>query len=85
MQEITASPISNQRFTPETMNFAEALDHLLANEKIRRKEWTDDGIYLVMADDKIMIFKPEDDMLHPLIVSRGDLLATDWSVISKEN
>ena len=69
----------------DTLDFSGALDALLSDEKVRRIEWPDDGTYLVIADDKIMIFKTEDDMLHPLMVSRGDLLGTDWVVIKKES
>ena len=64
-----------------TTSFAEVIDNLLAGRKIRRQEWPNDGTYLVIQDEKLMIFKPEDNQLHPLTISTGDLLGTDWIVI----
>jgi hypothetical protein len=47
----------------------------------RRLEWPENGEYLVMHEEKVMLFKPEDNKLHPLIVSKGDILGTDWVII----
>ena len=61
--------------------FAEIIDCLLDGDKVRRQEWENDGTYLFIQDEKLMIFKPDDKRLHPLIVSTGDLLGLDWIVI----
>jgi len=76
------SPVLSQK---EEMDFAQSLDAILGGKKVRRLEWPDDGTHIVMADDKIMIFKPEDDMLHPLILSRGDMVNADWVMVNGQN
>lgn len=72
-------------FDEDMMDFKEALESILMGKKVRRIEWPDDGTYLIIIDDKIMIFKPEDGMAHPLIVSREDVLATDWVPYTGQN
>ncbi len=64
------------------MTFQEGLESAMGGKKIRREEWEDDGTYLAMADNKLMIFKPDDEKLHPLIVSTEDIKADDWISIS---
>jgi len=76
------SPVLEQK---EEMDFAGCLDAILGGSKVRRLEWPDNGTYVVMADEKIMIFKPEDDMLHPLILSRGDMVNNDWVMLNGKN
>lgn len=67
------------------MDFTKCLELVLIGRKMRRTEWPDDGTYIVMIDDKVMIFTPEDGMVHPLIVSREDILATDWAMYTGKN
>jgi hypothetical protein len=67
----------------QTMDFTKAVDRLLDGDKVRRQEWSDDGTYIIIDDEKIKIFTPEDKGLHPLVVSTGDLLGTDWVVVPK--
>ncbi len=64
------------------MTFGESLKEVVAGKKVRREEWDDDGTYLAMAENKLMIFKPEDEKLHPLIVSTEDIKGDDWVSIS---
>jgi len=64
-----------------TTSFTEIIDSLLAGNKVRRQEWGNDGTYLVIENEKLMIFKPEDKQLHPLIISTGDLLGEDWIIV----
>jgi len=60
------------------MDFGNAIKELLEGERMRRDEWPDDRTYLEMKDDKLCIFQPADKMLHPLIVTTGDMSADDW-------
>ncbi len=61
-------------------SFAEIIDNLLDGKKVRRQEWINDKTHLAMKDEKLMIFDPQDNLYHPLTVSRGDFLGTDWIV-----
>ncbi len=65
------------------LTFTKCLDHLLDGRKLRRNEWPDDGTYIVMKDEKIMVFRPDDKQLHPLTVSTGDITGKDWVVFTE--
>ena len=85
METISTSPQVEPFPQTKIISFAEAMDALLDGKKVRRQEWPDDGTYLVMRDEKVMIFKLEDKRLHPLTISSGDILGTDWVVIIKNS
>ncbi len=86
MQEQTSSPvIISHDFGQGVMSFADCLLAILDGSKARRVEWPDDGTYITMRDGKVVIFKPEDNMVHPLVVSDGDILADDWMIITGKN
>ncbi len=60
------------------MKFGETMEDLAENGgKARRREWTDQKIYVTFVDEKLMILG-EDNLLHPLIISSGDVLNGDW-------
>jgi len=75
--QVTEFPKEKSR----TMTFSQALMRLMGGSKVRRLEWEDQAIYLVMKDERLMIFKTDDKQLHPLIVSSGDISGTDWVVV----
>ena len=62
------------------MEFAKALDELVDGKKVRRESWPNDGTHLCIADEKLLIRKAEDNLLHPLTVSLGDILGDDWVI-----
>ncbi len=62
------------------MEFADIIDDLLECDRFHRLEWPQDGTYICIRDDKLMIFKPEDKTFHPLILSVGDRMGDDWEV-----
>jgi len=68
-----------------TMDFPDCTESLLEGKKLRRLEWPDDGTYVVMSQEKLVIFTPKDQSLHPLVISTGDMSGTDWVVLSKGN
>lgn len=83
METMNASPrVEKQAKQPETktLNFAEAMEALLDDKKVRRQEWPEDGTYLFIKNEQVTIFKPEDKLFHPLIISSGDILGTDWVI-----
>ena len=65
-----------------TMTFASCLEKLILGERCRRLTW-DDGWYITIKDDKVMIFRIDDKLLHPLTVSVGDIDGKDWIVVAK--
>jgi hypothetical protein len=81
MDEPRESPIIDAQ--KGAMDFALCVEALLLGKKMRRLEWKAKD-YIVINDEKLMIFKPDDKRLHPLTVSTGDMMARDWVVVEKE-
>jgi hypothetical protein len=67
------------------MTFAECLEKLVLGEKCRRLEWEDSEVYITIKDERLMIYRTDDKMLHPLTVSTGDIQGTDWVVVVKRD
>ena len=65
------------------MDFGSAMFEVLKGNKVRRQEWEDEGVYLVLQNEQLMIFKTEDKMLHPLVVTSGDIAGQDWAIIEE--
>lgn len=65
----------------ETMNFTEAFEALVTGKKVRRLDWEDQNIYVKMVNEQVMIYTPSDKMMHPLVVSLGDIEGIDWVVV----
>ena len=67
---------------PATMPFGTAFEMLANNRKVRRLEWpaTD---YLFLRASFVHIHTSTGD--HRLVVSDGDILATDWVEIETVN
>jgi len=71
----------DQSPTPKSnhgMDFDSCLKQMIKGGKFRRLEWEDEGTYITLQDAKVMIFKTDDNRIHPLIVSEGDILGEDW-------
>lgn len=86
MSEPGTSPVvSAIKFKKDVMSFADCLLAILDGKKARRLEWEDNGTFITMREGKVMIFKIEDNMLHPLIVTDGDILGDDWSILTEKN
>lgn len=75
-EEPKASPVV-PRVHP-MMAISGCISNLLQGKSMRRMEWEDPEVFVVVKDEKVMIYKPETKKLHPLIISTGDLTATDW-------
>ena len=65
------------------MDFTGCLNQLIAGNRCKRLEW-EDGSYLQLLNEQLMIFVPADSKLHPLTVSVGDITAKDWIVMGRE-
>ena len=64
------------------MRFGDMLENLVENGgKARRKEWVDEKVYITFVGEQLMIWSAEDNLLHPLTVSIGDVLGTDWEKV----
>ena len=74
----------HQKDRPATMNFATALEQMVDGKRVRRLEWEDEGVYLVFDKEMLAIFKTEDRVLHPLLVSTGDVVAEDWVIVRED-
>ena len=73
-----------QQYNYKVMDFGAAMTAVLNGNKVRSEGWEDENIYLVLQNEKLMIFKTEDKMLHPLIVTSGDMAGQDWVIIEEE-
>jgi len=65
------------------MDFPSALEELLDGQKVRRKEWKDKEVYLIINDEVIRIYNTKKKGLDDLIVSTGDIEGEDWEVLPK--
>ncbi len=84
MVEETSPRTSPQVKSNGTMTFTSCLNKLMLGERCRRLAWEDDGIYVVIQDEKLKIFNTDDKILHPLIISAGDISGTDWIIVGKQ-
>jgi hypothetical protein len=76
----------NMGESPRTIgitNFKGAIDLLLAGRKLRRKSWPDDGTFVMLIDEQLLIHKGPEKSLHSLTVSTGDILGEDWVVFNE--
>jgi hypothetical protein len=64
--------------TPD-LTFAAIVAELLKGAKCSRREWNSTACIFVHAT--VLHLRKEDGSLHSLLVSEGDLAATDWFVV----
>ena len=77
----------NIKISEQPRTFSWALKMLLEGYSVKRSAWdktntAPESPYLTIIDDKLMIWKPEDQLLHPLTVHTSDIHATDWVIIA---
>lgn len=65
------------------MDWPAAQQAVIDGKRIRRQEWPDHSVCVFLADGFLKVRKA-DGALAALLVSDGDMLATDW-VIVREN
>jgi hypothetical protein len=79
----TASPSLPKRAVvgaPMARAFPLAIQDVMNGARISRAAWEDDHIQVFLLDGQLRIRKAE-GTVHPLIVSDGDLYATDWFIV----
>ena len=58
----------------------EALKAISQGKRITKKEWADNNIYCILTDGEVRIMLT-DGILHPWIISDGDLAGLDWIIL----
>lgn len=62
------------------LDFMDALRAVIDGKAITKLEWDDPSIHVILKNERLMILL-DDGILHPLIVTLGDLLGDDWVVV----
>lgn len=65
----------------ETFSFYEALKKTMDGKKITRVEWKDQDYYGLIKDALLKLHKP-DGRYYDWIISDGDIVAEDWTIIN---
>lgn len=61
------------------VDFGECLKKLVVDGgKFKRSSWGESKAYITIRDGKLVVFDVSDDLLHPCVVSEGDIMGTDW-------
>lgn len=63
------------------MTFADAMECVVDGTRLTRTAWADEMVCIFLMDDRLRI-KLADRTIHDLIVSRGDLEAADWAIVT---
>ena len=63
-----------------SMDLFDALRAVRDGHKITALGWGNPKIYGMLQDIRLMILL-EDGLLHPWIISEGDMLRTDWVIV----
>jgi hypothetical protein len=65
------------------VTFTEALDQIIDGKRATREEWSDKRHYGLLKDEFLSLHKAgeAEGLIHPWIVSEGDLLAEDWIIL----
>lgn len=65
---------------PVSLSFFDGLKQVCAGKKITKMEWKS-GHYLVLMDERLKIYNPDQKIFQDLIVSYADMIGTDWIVV----
>jgi hypothetical protein len=66
---------------PDLMGFPAAIILVIAGAKVTRLSWENRQACVAINDAFLCIYKPEDNLFHPFLVSELDMQATDWLVV----
>ena len=66
------------------MKLGDAFDEIVKGEMIRKLEWEDERVFVTLADERLMISKPETKTLDYWIISLGDITADDWVIFKSK-
>lgn len=78
-------PIENKKVS-RMMSFSEAIEEILAGKKVTRLEWERVNEYVFLKEGFLSIhhYADKPEVTHRLLVSAGDMTATDWMIIEDE-
>lgn len=77
------SPVPMRKSEPEPLTWSEACAAILIGRRVTRQAWQEPDTVVLLHAGALHLRKA-DGSLHTLIVSEGDLSATDWVVV-REN
>ena len=79
-----SSPIPKAKKVSRMMTFGEAMDEVVAGNKVTRLEWERINEYVYIKDGFLVIhhYADPEDKIHRLMVSDGDLTGKDWMIIT---
>ena len=63
-----------------SMSFPDAIRYVTDGLRITKLEWGNENIWVELKDGHLKIHK-EDNIYHDLIVSDGDLVGLDWTIL----
>jgi hypothetical protein len=63
------------------LDFPAAIKAVIEGKRITRIDWKDKNVYGHRLDERLMI-RTKDGQNHPWIISDGDLLSTDWEIVT---
>ena len=75
----TPAPYPLAPSKPAGADFPQVIREIMVGHKMTRVAWGDDGIYIFLQDDRLRLRKAA-GTVHDLIVSGGDIQATDWVI-----
>lgn len=64
------------------MDFYDALKQIVAGKKVTRQDWQNEDCVFLHAG--AVHLRKTDGSLHTLIVSDGDIAATDWALVREQ-
>ena len=76
-QTMVSPVIKHREPIEELLTFPQALNLVIDEKKITKKEWDNKNIYVLLKDNFLMIHK-DDGKFYQLIINDGDLLGIDW-------
>jgi hypothetical protein len=86
IEELTHSPLPTPVLDADivkNMTFFEALEKVLDGKRITKLEWKDKRHYGILKEEILQIHKAgeKEDLLHPWIISNGDLSGDDFVIL----
>lgn len=81
-KELTTSPSGIK--TIQHVNFYEALKAVVAGSHITKAEWENENIYGYLTEqdtDGVLMLWKDDSKDYQWIVSKSDLIGTDWIIL----
>lgn len=69
-----------ERMPLATLTFGQAIEEVLTGKSVTKLEWGDKNYHAILADEKLKLHKP-DDQLYDWLISEGDLRGDDYVIL----